>query len=114
MEFLSMPHTRAKDIIGSLLRVPLKRYSRRHCSHTPLQHLPTPFTPPLRPLLSPILNPTSSPTSDSSEEMADEDELPKLLSRVNIEFPTFKGLSTEDADDHIRRFLSLRQGRGLN
>ena len=46
--------------------------------------------------------------------MADEDELPKLLSRVNIKFPTFRGLSIEDADDHVRRFLSLCRGRGLN
>ena len=46
--------------------------------------------------------------------MEEDDELPKLLSRVNIKFPTFKGLSTEDADDHVRRFLSLCRGRGLN
>ncbi|MCO5557143.1 hypothetical protein L7F22_010700 [Adiantum nelumboides] len=42
------------------------------------------------------------------------DELSNILARVNIKFPTFKGLSTEDANDHARRFVSLCKGRGLN
>ena len=42
------------------------------------------------------------------------EDLSNILARVNIKFPTFKGLSTEDADDHVRRFLSLCRGRGLN
>ena len=41
-------------------------------------------------------------------------DLTTILARVNIKFPTFKGLSTEDADDHVRRFLSLCRGRGLD
>ncbi|MCO5574983.1 hypothetical protein L7F22_028780 [Adiantum nelumboides] len=31
------------------------------------------------------------------------EELTSVLAKVNIKFPTFKGLSTEDADDHARR-----------
>ena len=95
-----MPHTRSKEGQVSPLRVPLRHYRRRQYSYTP----PSRFLLPHSPL--PTLNP---PT-----EMAEEEELPTLLSRVNIKFPTFRGLSTEDADDHVRRFLSLCRGRGLN
>ena len=46
--------------------------------------------------------------------MAQPNDLSHILSKVNIKFPPFKGLSNEDADDHVQRFLSLCGGRGLN
>ncbi|MCO5578945.1 hypothetical protein L7F22_032796 [Adiantum nelumboides] len=43
-----------------------------------------------------------------------DDELTAILAKVNIKFPSFKGVSSQDADDHVRRFLALCRTRGLN
>ncbi|MCO5570215.1 hypothetical protein L7F22_023933 [Adiantum nelumboides] len=81
-----------------------------------------PRSPPPLPLPAQLSAPTSSspPCSPNQSpsllqrEQAAMDELSNILARVNIKFPTFKGLSTKDADDHVRRFVSLCKGRGLN
>ena len=39
--------------------------------------------------------------------------LTTILGRVNVKLPTFKGSASEDADDHVRRFLAICKSRGL-
>ena len=101
-----MPHTRSSSWV-SPLKSPLKQYQRRRYQYTPPRDPPPPFPLPQE-------NPLPQPTLPHQEVDRMAEDLPNILARVNIKFPTFKGLSTEDADDHVRRFLSLCRGRGLN
>ncbi|MCO5558594.1 hypothetical protein L7F22_012180 [Adiantum nelumboides] len=119
-----MTHTRQTKERRSPLLSPLKHYHRKRQPFVPSRSPPAPL--PL-PSLTASSTPPQSPQSlnFSSIELqqapvlqapaqAAMEELTSVLAKVNIKFPTFKGLSTEDVDDHARRFVSLCRGRGLN
>ena len=105
-----MPHTRSKESWVSPVKSPLKQYQRRRYQYIPPSSSPPPLPLPAtnHPLPQQLHAPLVNPMGNQPEDLT------TVLARVNIKFPTFKGLSTEDADDHIRRFLSLCRGRGLN
>ncbi|MCO5554604.1 hypothetical protein L7F22_008135 [Adiantum nelumboides] len=108
-----MTHTRhSKEIINSPLRSPLKVYHRRRQHYTPPKSPPPPLPLPRTPSPEPL--PLAAPSVETSSSNTMDDELTAILAKVNIKFPSFKGLSSEDVDDHVRRFLALCRTRGLN
>lgn len=124
-----MPHTRSKEVQVSPIKTPLKHYQRRHYHFTHPPNSPLSWPIPLEPAssssqqavtsssTSQVVSPSSSSqVSNPPSAMANPqpNELATILSRVNIKFPTFKGLSTEDADNHVRRSQSSCKGQGLN
>ncbi|MCO5561325.1 hypothetical protein L7F22_014946 [Adiantum nelumboides] len=102
----------SQDIINSPLRSPLKAYHRRWQHYTPPKSPPPPLPLPRTPSPEPL--PLAAPSVATSSSNTMDDELTAILAKVNIKFPSFKGLSSEDADDHVRRFLALCRTRGLN
>ncbi|KAH7301744.1 hypothetical protein KP509_23G040200 [Ceratopteris richardii] len=117
-----MTRTRSSHKEGSLsiVKTPIKSYQRKRLHYIPPRAppLPFPFRDPssLRGILDWHSMPPSTDMADNQRPQAVVmgHDLTNLLSRINIKFPSFKAAPHEDADDHVRRFVSLCKSRGLH